>query len=88
MGNRSLKAPLSPSEELTLRRIALAITSPDEMPATSLTRLRGMKLLDDANRLTPLGRERYASLERPTAKTKGDDAKAALLDALRKVARS
>ena len=65
MAERSLKAPLSLREELTLRRIVLGIADVKQLPGQSVARLRGMGLIDDANRLTAAGRQRYENLPRP-----------------------
>jgi hypothetical protein len=65
MAQRSLKAPLNLSEELTLRRIALGITEAAQLPEQSLARLRTMGLVDEANHLTGDGRQRYEDLPRP-----------------------
>ena len=73
MGTRSLKAPLSPSEELTLRRIALGVVEIGELPPGPMARLRGLGFLDDANRLTPAGRQRYQALARPSRQEMIDD---------------
>lgn len=65
MGTRSINAPLSPNEELTLRRIVIGIATIEELSESQLARLRNGGLLDEDNRLTPAGRERYDSLQRP-----------------------
>jgi hypothetical protein len=67
MVTRGLIAPLSVSEEIALRRIALGIASHTELSERNLRRLRQLELIDDAYQLTLLGRERYDSLPRPSA---------------------
>ena len=73
-----LPVPLSPNEEVTLRRIAL-----DAVVAHSsddIRRLVSLKLIE-ANgqtwKLTPLGRQRYQALPRPTPLAKGSVAELA-----------
>ncbi len=59
---RGLLAPLSPNEELTLRRVALWIALANELPATDVLRLRNLALIEDRGErfgLTELGKERY-----------------------------
>ena len=65
MESRGLRAPLSPNEELTLRRVALGIVKVRELPPTALAHLRVLGLIDDANRLTDTGQARYDSLPEP-----------------------
>ena len=74
MVQRSLKAPLSLSEELTLRRIA-RIADVKELPEQSVSRLRGMGLIDDANRPTTAGRQRYEDLPRQETQRESRDRK-------------
>lgn len=67
---RGQTAPLSPNEEITLRRIALAMVSPEELPARAVARLQALALVKrvgDTIVLTPLGRARYEAL--PSATT-------------------
>ena len=72
MGQRSLTAPLSQSEELTLRRIALGIVEIKDLPEQLVARLRAFGFIDDdSNGLTPTGQERYELLPRPNAKQTG-----------------
>ena len=64
---RSLNAPLSPNEELTLRRVALGVAPKEILPARHLARLKKLNLIDGDGallRLTPLGRQRYRALPR------------------------
>ena len=63
----SLNAPLSPNEELTLRRVALGVAPKEILPARHLARLRKLDLIEGDGallRLTPLGRHRYRALPR------------------------
>jgi hypothetical protein len=67
---RGLKAPLSPREEVTLRRTALGVFKPVDLPARDIERLKALSLIEDYNgglRLTPTGRQRYQRLPRSTA---------------------
>jgi hypothetical protein len=60
--DRSLRAPLSPHEELALRRIAIGAAAP---PSPEVERLKKLGLVEDddvAVRLTEAGRERHAQL--------------------------
>ena len=62
---RGLRAPLSPNEELTLRRVALGIALGKDLPAGDVLRLRNLALIEDRGDhfgLTALGRERYEHL--------------------------
>jgi hypothetical protein len=71
---RGILAPLSPHEEITLRRVALGFGARDRLPAPHVERLTSLALVeevDGALRLTELGLQRYASLERPV-KWEGD----------------
>ena len=59
---RGLLAPLSPNEELTLRRVALGIALANDLPAADVLRLRNLALIEDRGErfgLTKLGKERY-----------------------------
>jgi hypothetical protein len=65
---RGILAPLSPHEEITLRRVALGFGCRDNLPALHIQRLEQLALIEEADgtlRLTELGLQRYASLERP-----------------------
>jgi hypothetical protein len=65
---RGILAPLSPHEEITLRRVALGFGRRDLLPEQHVRRLEQLALVDGADgvlRLTELGLQRYASLERP-----------------------
>jgi hypothetical protein len=73
---RGILAPLSPHEEITLRRVALGFGLRDHLPEQHIRRLEQLALVEEANgtlRLTELGLQRYASLERPV-KWHGDSA--------------
>ena len=63
--SRSLLAPLSPNEEITLRRVALGLSAARDLPPRDLARLAALALVGatvDGPRLTSLGRRRYRSL--------------------------
>lgn len=63
--SRSLLAPLSPHEEITLRRVALGLSPASDLPPRDLARLAALALVDatvDGPRLTLLGRQRYHAL--------------------------
>lgn len=65
---RGILAPLSPNEEITLRRIALGFGVRDGRATQHVRRLKQLSLIeeqDGALRLTELGLQRYGSLERP-----------------------
>jgi len=65
---RGILAPLSPHEEITLRRVALGFGVRDHLPSQHIRRLEQLALVEEADgvlRLTELGLQRYASLERP-----------------------
>jgi hypothetical protein len=73
---RGILAPLSPHEEITLRRVALGFGRRDHLPSQHTRRLEQLALIEEADgalRLTELGLQRYASLERPV-KWDGDTA--------------
>jgi hypothetical protein len=64
---RSLDAPLSPNEEVTLRRVALGISPMKDLAPRDLKRLKSLALVEiDAGvaRLTDFGRQRYNALPR------------------------
>ena len=66
---RGILAPLSPHEEITLRRVALGFGLRDHLPSQHVVRLEQLALIEEADgtlRLTELGLQRYAKLERPT----------------------
>jgi uncharacterized protein YlaN (UPF0358 family) len=62
---RGLIAPLSPHEEVTLRRIALGISKAKHLLAREVAYLVRLGLVDQNEgnlRLTDLGRQRYQGL--------------------------
>jgi hypothetical protein len=62
---RGRTAPLSPNEEVSLRRVAPGISRPADLPARDIRRLKTLSLIEEHGaglRLTPLGRERYLAL--------------------------
>jgi hypothetical protein len=62
---RDLKAPLSPHEEVTLRRIGLGISEAKHLLARDVKRLKALSLIQEREnhlRLTPTGRKRYQAL--------------------------
>jgi hypothetical protein len=66
---RGILAPLSPNEEITLRRVALGFGMREQLPSQHVQRLEQLALIEEADgafRLTELGLQRYAGLERPT----------------------
>jgi len=68
--SRSLDAPLSPNEEVTLRRVALGISPMKDLAPRDLMRLKSLALVEiDAGvaRLTDFGRQRYSALPRAGA---------------------
>jgi hypothetical protein len=63
---RGILAPLSPHEEITLRRVALGFGRRDHLPDQHIRRLEQLALIEEANgvlRLTELGLQRYAGLQ-------------------------
>jgi hypothetical protein len=62
---RGLRAPFSPHEGATFRRIALGISEAKLFPARDVAYLIRLRLVDDKEgrlKLTALGRERYQRL--------------------------
>jgi hypothetical protein len=62
---RSLDAPLSPREEITLRRVALGMSDARQLSVRELDRLKLLALVAEAHgrlELTPQGRKRYYAL--------------------------
>jgi hypothetical protein len=60
-------APLSPNEEVTLRRVALGIAQAAKLPKSDVDRLRAFALIEEKAgdlQLTPMGRERYLALQK------------------------
>lgn len=65
---RGMLAPLSPHEEITLRRVALGFGQRAHLPEQHVRRLEQLALIEEADgtlRLTDLGLQRYGSLQRP-----------------------
>jgi hypothetical protein len=63
--DRGLKAPLSPHEEVTLRRVALGVAHPADLAGKDVDRLKCLLLIEKSNgglRLTPIGKQRYLAL--------------------------
>ena len=83
---RGILAPLSPNEEITLRRVALGFGVRDQLPSQHVQRLEQLALIEEADgsfRLTELGLQRYAGLERPTkwnSETAAEDVSRLLTD--------
>jgi hypothetical protein len=66
---RGQTAPLSPNEEITLRRIALGVAPVDELRPRDVARLETLALVqrvDERLVLTSVGRSRYEALPRAT----------------------
>ena len=59
---RGLKAPLSPNEEVTLRRIALGIATAKLLPARDVAYLARLGLVDESEGLTESHRAWSAAL--------------------------
>lgn len=62
---RSLNAPLSPNEEIALRRVALGLGPRGVLTNKVAARLRSLLLIEDSEqgvRLTPVGQQRYLAL--------------------------
>jgi hypothetical protein len=62
---RGLRAPLSPHEEVSFRRVALGISKAELLPARDVKRLKALSLIEEHEshlRLTPTGRKRYQAL--------------------------
>jgi hypothetical protein len=67
---RGIRAPLSPHEEVTLRRIALGITQAPHLSKSDIRRLMALSLIEENGGglgLTPMGSERYLSLAKSAA---------------------
>lgn len=79
---RELKAPLSPNEEVTFRRIALGITKAKLLPARDVAYLIHLCLVEENKGrlvLTGIGRERYQGLPNGAAVSDVEDEAAAVL---------
>jgi hypothetical protein len=62
--DRGLVAPLSPNEEVTLRRVAYGVVKAKRLQLAHLTRLKSLALIEDRDgvlSLTTIGRQRLAS---------------------------
>jgi hypothetical protein len=62
---RGRTAPLSPNEEVSLRRVGLGIFQPADLAGRDITHLKALSLIEEHGgglRLTPLGRERFLAL--------------------------
>ena len=62
-------APLTASEKITFRRIALGSSSPRRLPEDQVSRLQRLNLIKAVGsgyQLTPQGKEYYEALARPT----------------------
>ena len=62
---RGLLAPLSPHEEIALRRVAHGIVDPKTLQASHILRLKSLALIKDSKgtlRVTPLGQRRLDAL--------------------------
>lgn len=71
---RSLDAPLSPHEEVALRRVALGMGPRDVLSTRAATRLMSLDLIEVSGagvRLTPIGRQRYSALPGVAAREAG-----------------
>ena len=67
---RSALAPLSPNEEVTLRRIAIGIATASELRSRDVTRLIRLLLVEQRDGrivLTDQGRARHRSLPKASA---------------------
>jgi hypothetical protein len=56
-----LLAPLSPHEEVTLRRVTLGIANPTDLSTRDVDRLKSLLLIEEYRaelRLSPTGRQR------------------------------
>jgi len=65
-------APLTASEKITLRRIALGSNSPRRLPEDQVSRLQRLNLIEAVGsgyQLTPQGKEYYEALPRPMSWT-------------------
>jgi hypothetical protein len=69
---RGLRAPLSPREEVSFRRVALGISKAKLLPARDVAYLIRLCLVaenDGRLSLTDLGRERYRALPKASGMT-------------------
>jgi hypothetical protein len=61
--DRGLSAPLSPNEEVTLRRVAYGVVVAKTLHPAHLVRLKSLALIDDRDgtlRITTMGEQRLA----------------------------
>jgi hypothetical protein len=75
MPDRGLLAPLSPHEEVTLRRVALGIANSVDLPARDVRRLKSLLLIEEFRaglRVTPIGKKRYLALPNSAAFDSGE----------------
>jgi hypothetical protein len=82
-----LRAPFSPHEEVTFRRIALGISEAKHLLACDVARLIHLCLIDEKDgrlSLTGLGRRRYEGLPRPEGSHVEDKTDAVLRSHLRR----
>jgi hypothetical protein len=80
--DRGLRAPFSPHEEVTFRRIALGHSDVNVLPARDVAYLIHLRLVDEKEgrlKLTALGRERYHGLPNDAAMSDVKDEAAAVL---------
>ncbi|MCA0249963.1 MAG: hypothetical protein LCH93_25400 [Proteobacteria bacterium] len=62
---RSLNAPLSPHEEVALRRVALGLAPNEVLSDRAVARLKSLALIEGSGaglRLTQIGQQRYSAL--------------------------
>jgi hypothetical protein len=79
--SRSRLAPLSPNEEITLRRVTAGISEPVRLSQRDLEHLQALLLIEDHDgnlRLTPAGRERYRALPNSTVVDQADKSTASI----------
>jgi hypothetical protein len=84
---RSLNAPLSPHEEITLHRVALGVASEGDLPERDIARLRSLSLVEGRAgrvRLTTTGRWRVDALRRSPRPITSDDMSSRLATAFHK----
>jgi hypothetical protein len=66
MPDRGLLAPLSPHEEITLRRVALGIANPTDLPTRDVERLTSLLLIEEYRaglRLSPTAHPNSAAFD-------------------------
>ena len=80
--DRGLKVPLSPNEEITLRRVAYGIAYRETLRSADVSRLEVLGLITDSEgvlSLTPVGQQRLAGLAAGTPDKAADDPHVAAL---------